>query len=248
VIDFHCHLDLYHNPVEAANECIARDLYVLSVTTAPSAWRVSRQLLERSGRIRVALGLHPQIAHERRGEIDLFQELIGESRYVGEIGLDGGPEYREHWNVQNEVFVRALDTTAKAGGRILSIHSRHAATAVLDVLSKNRDAGLPVLHWFSGTPNELKLAIDLGCWFSVGPSMLSSERGQSLVAQMPRERILTETDGPFTKHQGTPLFPWDAQRAVKALALLWQAQEREVEVQLMENLREIVALGTQHLD
>lgn len=248
MIDFHCHLDLYPNPVEAANECVARSIYVLSVTTTPSAWRVSQRLLERSGRIRVALGLHPQIAHERRGEIDLFQELIGDARYVGEIGLDGGPEYRAHWKVQNEIFLKALEAASKAGGRILSIHSRHAATAVIDVLSQNRDAGLPVLHWFSGTPNELNLAIDMGCWFSVGPTMLNSERGQSLVAQMPRERILTETDGPFTKNQGMPLFPWDAQRAVKTLASLWQTHEREVEGQLMENLREIVALGTQHLD
>ena len=45
-------------------------------------------------RIRVALGLHPQLAHERRTEIDLFDSLLQNSRYVGEIGLDGGPEHQ----------------------------------------------------------------------------------------------------------------------------------------------------------
>jgi len=65
---------------------------------------------------------------------------------------------------------------------------------------------------------------------------------------MPRDRILTETDGPFAKLQGEPAFPWDADRAVKILANLWKASHREVEAQLMENLREIAALGTQHID
>ena len=43
------------------------------------------------------------------------------------------------------------------------------------------DAGISILHWFSGTVSELTAAIDFGCWFSVGLPMLRSKKGQALV-------------------------------------------------------------------
>ena len=45
MIDFHCHLDLYPNPREVAKECAKRGLYVLSVTTTPSAWEGTSAVL-----------------------------------------------------------------------------------------------------------------------------------------------------------------------------------------------------------
>lgn len=38
MIDFHCHLGLYPNPPAVRDECVRQGLYVLSVTTTPSAW------------------------------------------------------------------------------------------------------------------------------------------------------------------------------------------------------------------
>ena len=110
-------------------------------------------------RIRTALGLHPQIAHERKGELPLFERLLPENRYVGETGLDGGPEYKRHWHDQIATFTRSLERCEKAGGRILSVHSRRAARPVLDTLAAQPGAGLPILHWFSGTPRELAQAV-----------------------------------------------------------------------------------------
>ena len=124
MIDFHAHLDLYPDPHAVARECVARDLYVLSVTTTPSAWPGTAALTRGAPRIRTALGLHPQIAHERKGELPLFERLLPEVRYVGEIGLDGGSEYRPYWPDQEHVFSRVLSHCARAGGRIMTIHSR----------------------------------------------------------------------------------------------------------------------------
>ena len=90
MIDFHVHLDLYPRPHATALECIARNLYVLSVTTTPSAWAGTATLTKGAQKMRTALGLHPQIAHERKAELGLFEELLPQVRYVGEIGLDGG--------------------------------------------------------------------------------------------------------------------------------------------------------------
>ncbi|WP_137390413.1 Qat anti-phage system TatD family nuclease QatD [Rhodoligotrophos defluvii] len=243
MIDFHAHLDLYPDPHAAARECIARNLYVLSVTTTPSAWAGTAALTEGAPRIQTALGLHPQIAHERKAELALFEELLPRVRYVGEIGLDGVPEYRRHWPDQQRVFTRILELCERAGGRIMTLHSRRATTAVLDGLSAHPDAGTPVLHWFSGTQRELTRAVDLGCWFSVGPAMLSGDKGRQLVLKMPRERVLTESDGPFAQIDGRAAWPWDVVRAVETLAQLWSEPPDAVDRQLRENLRGLTANG-----
>ena len=238
MIDFHCHLDLYPNPHEVAKRCEEKGLYVLSVTTTPSAWKVT-SALER-GRIRTALGLHPQLAHERISELDLFDQLIGGTRYVGEIGLDGAPEFRKSWDKQLTVFDHVLSTCTNAGGRVLSIHSRRAADAVLDRLASYTDAGIPVLHWFTGSPAELDRADRLGCWFSVGPAMLRSARGRELASRMPRDRVLTESDGPFAQLDRRPLFPWDVAATLAALSEIWHADEDAVRATLLNNLESLI--------
>ena len=239
MIDFHCHLDLYPDPHAIARECVARGLYILSVTTTPSAWAGTAALAHQAPRIRTALGLHPQIAHERKGELPLFERLLPKVRYVGEIGLDGGPEYKRHWRDQVFVFTRILELCAGVGGRVLTIHSRRAAVSVLDALEAHPGAGTPILHWFSGTQRELARAVDLDCWFSVGPAMLASEKGRALAAKMPRDRLLTETDGPFAQLEGSTALPWDAERAIALLADMWTEPETAVRDRLATNLRRL---------
>ena len=239
MIDFHCHLDLYPDPHAIARECVARGLYILSVTTTPSAWAGTAALAHEAPRIRTALGLHPQIAHERKGELPLLERLLPDVRYVGEIGLDGGPEYKRHWQDQVFVFTRILELCAGVGGRVLTIHSRRAAVSVLDALEAHPGAGTPILHWFSGTQRELARAVDLDCWFSVGPAMLASEKGRALAAKMPRDRLLTETDGPFAQLEGSTALPWDAERAIALLADMWTEPETAVRDRLATNLRRL---------
>ncbi|MFC3229166.1 Qat anti-phage system TatD family nuclease QatD [Marinibaculum pumilum] len=237
MIDFHCHLDLYPDPWKVARQCAERGVYVLSVTTTPSAWNGTSALAE--GRIRTALGLHPQLAHERRAELPLFDELLPQARYVGEIGLDGAPEFRAHWQEQLAVFKHILGSCTRAGGRIMSLHSRRASKAVLDGLESHPGAGTPILHWFSGSFRDLERAVALRCWFSVGPAMLRGERGRELCKRMPRDRVLTETDGPFAQIKGQPLLPWEAQTAEDALADLWSIKPKEAQTLIHKNLQRL---------
>jgi TatD DNase family protein len=241
LIDFHCHLDLFDNPEQLAERCEEAHVYVLSVTTTPKAWRKTVMLGRNRRFIRTALGLHPELAHERFRELPLFEALLGETRYVGEIGLDGSPAYREHADIQRKVFERALAASREHGGRIFSVHSRGAAEVVIAALRQHGCAETAVLHWFSGTPKELRAAIAVGCWFSVGPAMLRSENGRNLVARMPRDRVLTETDGPFAKRGRHPLMPFDVSRAIAELARLWSVAEHDVDGQLNSNLKELVS-------
>lgn len=242
MIDLHCHLDLYSDPVQVVATCQERGVYVLSVTTTPSAWEGTSSLALGVDRIRTALGLHPQLAHERHGELQMFDRFLPFTRYVGEVGLDGALEFKSHWDAQLAVFDHILRACSNAGGRVLSIHSRRASAAVLDRLKAHHNAGVPVLHWFSGSRGDLKCAIDLGCWFSVGPAMLRSQKGRSLAALMPRNRVLTESDGPFARDKGMPLMPWHVDRAVHILGELWSVSPVQAQQTIRRNLRELTTL------
>jgi TatD DNase family protein len=241
VIDFHCHLDLYPNPQAVRDQCVTRGLYLLSVTTTPSAWAETSALAAHAQRIWTGLGLHPQLAHERRNELPLFDSFLPETRYIGEIGLDGGPEFRTHWQSQVAVFEHVLAQCCAARGRIMSLHSRHASGAVLDYLEEFSEAGTPVLHWFSGTFRDLERAVNLGCWFSIGPAMLASKKGRALAARMPRERVLTESDGPFAQLNGEPVMPWHVQNALGELSQIWSLPSEEVDQNIHRNLQSLLA-------
>lgn len=241
MIDFHCHLDLFPEPFAIAEKCRAHNLYVLSVTTTPSAWPRSRELSHGRDRIRVALGLHPQIAHERENELELFDRFLPQTKYVGEVGLDGGPELANYQKHQKRVFNHILKACGRAGGKIISVHSRRAATPVLDAIASNPSAGQCILHWFSGSMSELKRAVSMDLWFSVGPAMLASKKGRQLLAEIPRHRVLTETDSPFAQSGATALMPWDVEEAQDEIAKIWQVSSEEASSILLSNFRELVA-------
>jgi TatD DNase family protein len=240
VIDFHCHLDLYPDPHAVAARCAELGMYVLSVTTVPSAFAGTRAL-EKSGRIKTALGLHPELAARRVHELALFEQMLPQTRYVGEVGLDGSREHKSSIDTQRAVFAEILRLCAMAGNKILTIHSRGAVTAVLDELARVPAAGNPVLHWFSGSKKQVHRAAEMGCWFSVGPSMLGSDKGRAAVAAMPPTRVLSESDGPFGLIERQPAFPWDAWGAIPHLAMTWGMPEHEAEERLQSNFRALVS-------
>ena len=72
--------------------------------------------------IYTALGLHPQIAHQRKSELSLFDNYLPDALYVGEIGLDAAPEFNMHWGDQIAVFDHILESCTRAGGRY-NVHS-----------------------------------------------------------------------------------------------------------------------------
>jgi len=236
MIDFHCHLDLYPEPSVVVEECRVRQVDVLSVTNTPSAWQGTRQLSAGIPRIRVALGLHPQLAVQRKHELGLFLRYLGETQFVGEIGLDRSVEHEATWQVQLDVFRAILKHCSDAGGKIMTIHSRRAVSAVLDCLSDTPRAGVPILHWFSGSIRELQRAVDIGCWFSINSAMLGTDRGRALVATMPINRILTESDGPFQQIDSRSAVPWDTDRTVMEAGRLLSISPFDLQLTVTENL------------
>ncbi|MBV9877726.1 MAG: TatD family hydrolase [Verrucomicrobia bacterium] len=243
LVDFHCHLDLYPDLVAAIADAEAAGVYTLTVTTTPKAWPRNLELTRGTTRVRAALGLHPQVVSERSGEISLWETYLPEARYVGEVGLDAAPRYYRSFDLQQQIFERILKQCAKAGGKILTIHSVRAAAVVLDLIEAHLPPGRgqKVLHWFTGTKADARRAVDLGCYFSVNARMLETDRGRDLIGILPNERLLTETDGPFTKFGGRPACPADVADTVLGLAKLHQLSLDEMTATINKNLTTIVS-------
>lgn len=218
--DFHCHVDLYPDPAGMIASCEKNRIVTLGVTTTPKAWPQNRKWTAGSAYVHSAVGLHPKVVGDRYGELSLLEEYIKESRLVGEIGLDGSPQHRKSWNNQMTVFVRALAAAERLGGRVVSIHSRRAANEVIKALEEHvsADRVVPILHWFSGSIATARKAAELGCYFSVNARMLEHDTGTALVRALPAERLLTETDGPFTSSGDRKSEPLDVVSTTERLA------------------------------
>ena len=96
------------------------------------------------------------------------------------------------------------------------------------------------MHWFSGTKKELERAITSGFFFSVNSAVLHSKAGRAPVLQMPRERVLTETEGPFVQNGTSPATPTTAKGTVRSLAELWEKAPSGVQAATLDNFRMIL--------
>ncbi|HTQ09867.1 MAG TPA: Qat anti-phage system TatD family nuclease QatD [Fimbriimonadaceae bacterium] len=241
-VDFHCHLDLYPDHQAAIARAEAARIYTLTVTTTPKAWSRNHELTRHTRYIRAALGLHPQLVADRAGELPLWEHHLPETRYVGEVGLDGGARFYKSLDVQKQVFQRVLERCAEAGGKILTVHSVRSAPAVLDMIEAHLppERGRVVLHWFTGSKSDARRAAALGCYFSVNAEMTRSDRGRELIASLPRDRLLTETDGPFTRAEGRPLEPADTHLAAAAVATILGLSSAAMTKTIVSNLRALV--------
>jgi TatD DNase family protein len=240
MIDFHCHLDLYPDALKLLPTVAARNVFTLVVTTSPQAWQATSRVFAGYDNIKVAVGLHPEVVAKKAGERALLLSCISRARFVGEVGLDGSHRYQATMTMQESILNEVLTECERLGGKILSIHSRNAASRVLDLVEENCRDSTPVLHWFSGTVQEARRAVDIGCWFSVGPAMLRGANGRAILQELPMDRILPETDGPFATHRSAPLMPWEATSIADALAPLWGTTKEGICLQMKRNLSALI--------
>lgn len=241
-VDFHTHLDLYPNLARAIATCNRHRVATLAVTTTPKAFDRNVELSVGSDFVRVGLGLHPQLVADRHLEIDLFERLLPRTRYVGEVGLDRGPAHYRSFDLQKSVFGTILRACAEQGDKILSLHSVRATKPVLDMLDEHLppDRGGVVLHWFTGSKTDVRRAVDRGCYFSVNEGMLASSAGLRVMREIPIDRVLTETDGPFLTRGDEPIKPGDVGRAVEMVASSVGSSDEHARSQILSNLKRLV--------
>ena len=238
-VDMHCHIDAYDDPTSVAAEAEANLVYTVGVTNLPSAFERMEPLVQGRQCVYPALGLHPQNAFRCHFELERMWSLLGRTRYIGEIGLDYSTPDSADKKVQRYVFDRILEHCSSGGDKILSVHSRRSAADVITAIG-GEYPGKVIMHWFTGPKRELERAISYGYYFSVNPAMARTERGVGLVRAIPRERLLTETDGPYVKVDHRPVRPRDAHHTASLLAGLLNVDIEQLAAVVYQNFRQLL--------
>ncbi len=155
-------------------------------------------------------GIHPHHAKD-------FAELTPETLIrmaedprvvgIGECGLDRYYEYSP-FEVQRAVF-RAHVEAAQHTGLPLVIHARDADTEVAEELEAAAARGpiTPLLHCYTGGPDLLRMALDLGGYaaYSGILTFKNATAVREVAKATPLARTLIETDCPYlapTPHRG----------------------------------------------
>jgi TatD DNase family protein len=228
VIDSHCHLnaDVYRSDlddvVRRAEDAGVRGILVPGIGLAES--RRALEIADRHPIVRAAVGIHPHEAGSWNDDAEREIRAMAahpKAAAIGEIGLDF---YRD-WSppeLQRLAFDAQL-RLAKELGLPIVVHDRDAHEEILGTLESDEHRGLGgVLHCFSGGPAEAKRAMALGFHASFTGS-LTYDRGRSdpVLAVIPPERLLLETDAPWmtpTPHRGQRNEPAWVSRVADAIA------------------------------
>ena len=195
MIDTHCHFDIMSNP-EAyiyAKEVVG-DI-VIGMTNLPSHFCIGEPHLRSFKHVRLALGLHPLLAADKQNELQIFKNNIEKTSYIGEIGLDFPKSGISTKEIQISVLRKIL-SDLKGKKKIVSVHSRKAERELLDLLCEY-DIKNVIFHWYSGPIGLIPSILSCGYYFSINESMTLSKNGQKIIENIPKTRILTETDAPY---------------------------------------------------
>jgi TatD DNase family protein len=193
--DTHYHLDLQKSRNEMLDEIERYMIYVIAVTNLPPLYEKLKKEID-SKYIRIALGFHPELLNQYSKYISDMWRLLPEVKYIGEVGIDLKTQ-KESKKLQTTFFEELIERCDKIGNKILTVHSRMAASDVLSIIG-DKFNGKIILHWYSGTEAIQKQAVNAGYYFSVNHSMLCSDSGRKVIMNIPDNKMLIETDSPFT--------------------------------------------------
>lgn len=238
-VDAHCHIDLYPRPEEIIAAAEKAEIHTIAVTNAPFVFQNTQLLSTRTQYLHPALGMHPELVHSHGNQMEQMISLLDQTRFIGEVGLDFVTPDRAVRQRQSEIFHRILEECSRFRDKIFTVHSRRAARDVIAAVGPNYP-GTVILHWFSGSLSEVRKAISYGLWFSINIAMTQSKNGQAIIAELPRDRVLTETDGPFVKLQGISQRPTDVADLLSRLAEIWDVEEAEAKLLVSDNFQAIM--------
>jgi TatD DNase family protein len=266
LVDTHCHLTFHtfdgdrQEVLERAREAGVRRILNPGIDLPSSREAVA--LAESQPDVYAAVGVHPNDAQTWEDDtLDMLRTLGRHPKVaaIGEIGLDYYWEKTPH-DLQQEVFRRQLELAAELTLPVV-IHTRNqsaedpAATIdALEILSEWQ-AGLVqqasplaerpgVLHSFSGDEPAARRAIEIHFWIGItGPvTFRNAPDLQQLVANLPPERLLIETDAPFLTPQ-----PYRGRRNEPAYVRYVAEKIGELQGQSLETIAQITTANAERL-
>ena len=205
LFDTHCHIndeaykddraEMMARAFEAGVGCMVCP--GTGVDTSASAIELARVYDE----VYAAVGYHPEeaAAATDEGFAQMRSWLCQEPKVVaiGEVGLD------YHWpepsrQIQQNVFIEQVKMAAELDIPLI-IHDREAHGDTVDILRKYGKGCRGVFHCYSGSYEMAKELINMGFYLGFGGTTVfpKSLKLKDIVARLPEDRILIETDCPF---------------------------------------------------
>jgi TatD DNase family protein len=203
LIDSHCHLDAAEFDSDR-EQVIQRSLTAgvaqqIVPAVAFSNWPRLKQVCLQTSGLFPAYGLHPMYLAEHRPEhIDRLRQWIEQERphAIGECGLDFhvdglDPILQQHYFEAQLQLALAYDLP-------VIIHARRALDMVIGLIHRTGSGLRGVVHSFSGSPEQMAQLFKLGFLIGIGGPVTyeRAQRLRRLMAVVPLEQLLLETDSP----------------------------------------------------
>lgn len=154
------------------------------------------------------MGLHPCYVKDNwQEELSIVESWLRKRDFcaVGEIGIDLYWD-KTHLKEQQEAFRQQI-RWANELNRPIVIHCRESFSEIMDVLDDTpKSPTCGIFHCFSGTIEQAQAIIRRGFLLGIGGVVTFKKSGlDAIVAEIPIENIVLETDGPYlapTPHRG----------------------------------------------
>jgi TatD DNase family protein len=246
VIDTHAHLTSLEDADEALRRAAEAGVdRILTVGTSVEDCRRAVSLAEQHEGVFAILGIHPHDAGRATADdLVALRGLLAHPKAVavGETGLDWFRDYAPR-DDQRRLFAAELELAAELEKPVV-IHTRAADEDTLAALADH--PGSVVLHCFSA-PHMLPTALERGWYVSfAGNATFPKAVDLRLAAtEVPRERILAETDSPYLAPQpvrGRRNEPANVVHTLAALAGARGEEPAELERQIERNAAECFSL------
>lgn len=205
IFDSHAHYDdeaFETDREQVLNE--VRESGVGRIVDAGSNLASSRTAVELSKKfdhVYAAVGVHPQDADEfDQDTVAIIEDMSSSPKVVaiGEIGLDYYYDGAER-EIQKRVFEEQIRLAIKLNLPVI-VHDREAHGDTYDIIRKHKGEGLRgVIHCYSGSLEMAREYVDMGFYigFTGVITFKNSKKAVEVLAGIPMDRILIETDCPY---------------------------------------------------
>jgi TatD DNase family protein len=151
--------------------------------------------------IRTTYGLHPHSIEDHSLIFENFESSLLNSNVVsiGEFGLDYFRMNQPKENQQN-IMEQILDIAYKNEHLSLFLHERESFKDFHAILHNFKGNNKSVVHCFTGTKEQAKAYLDLGCYIGITGWISDSRRNhdiQEALKYIPLDRLMIETDSPY---------------------------------------------------
>lgn len=249
---------------EVIKRCNEKQVIMNAVGTQKDTSRVAVELAEKNENMYASIGLHPVhlfpthideeeshfVSREENFDVEYYEQLVKSKKVIGigETGLDffHMPKDRtkeELLQRQRQVFLAQAEFAYKHNLPLV-IHSREAHPEMIEVLQGLNRKVTGTMHCFAGNWEQAQKYLDFGLHLGFTgvvtfPPKKTNPQPQidllEVVAKMPLDRILVETDAPYLAPQayrGERAEPWMIEEVIKKIA--------DIRQESVENMTKIV--------